>query len=113
MMLIVIPANDIHMIVMTRESGIDMDIMSVLLKFCKKTNKMITASSKPCHAEVTSVLIVSRIAVVSSEMISSVISDGRVACTCSIFLYVAFATVTEFVPDCFVIETYTPGSPFM
>jgi len=31
----------------------------------------------------------------------------------SIIFYGSFATVTEFVPDCFVIETYTPGSPFM
>ena len=85
-MLSVRPAKLIASSVMRIESGMEIEIMIVLLKFCKKIKRMRTARSNPCHADCTSVFIVSRIIVVSSLMISSVISDGSVVLSCSIFL---------------------------
>ena len=81
----VIPNIFIANKVMTIESGIEIEIFIVDLKFCKKINKIITASKRPCQAESINVLIVSRMASVSSYVISIVISDGNTFFACSIF----------------------------
>ena len=52
--------------VMIIESGIEIEMMIVDLKFCKNIKRMITARIKPCQAEVARVLIVSRMASVES-----------------------------------------------
>ena len=99
----VIPAKLILKSVIKSESGIEIAIIIVDFTFCKNIKRTITASKSPCQAESTNVLIVSRIESVSSEIISSFISDGRVSFNSSIFSWTLFETVTEFASVCFVI----------
>ena len=73
----VIPNIFIQNNVMMIDNGIEMEMIIVLLKFCKKMNKIRTASTSPIHADSTRVLIVSRIETVSSAIISIVISGGK------------------------------------
>ena len=47
--------------VMMIESGIEIEMIMVDLKFCKKMNRIITARISPCQADLIRVLIVSRI----------------------------------------------------
>ena len=68
------------------DNGIEMPIIIVDLKLCKKTHKITIDKIKPCNKDSTRILIVSRIDSVSSEMISKVMSDGSVSCNWSIFL---------------------------
>ena len=60
------------------ESGIEIEIMIVDLKLCKNMNKITMANHTPCQADSISVLIVSRIASVSSLIISIEISEGSI-----------------------------------
>ena len=112
-MLSVSPAKFMHKSVMTIESGIEIAIIIVDLPDFRNRNKMMTASKRPVYADSMSVLIVSLIDVEESRITSSRMSLGRLSWISASFSRVAAATVTVFLPDCFVMLTYTPGCPLM
>ena len=69
----------------TIESGTETAIIIVVFIAHKKTKRITTASKSPCHAESKSVFNVSRMLSVSSRIISSEISAGRVFSSSLIF----------------------------
>ena len=80
------PAKFMQSIVMMIESGIEIAMIIVDLKFFRKRNKIKTAKIKPCIALSKSVLIVSRIESVVSQTICIDMSPGRISCISSSFL---------------------------
>ena len=81
----VIPAKFMHRTVIIIESGTETAIIIVVFIAHKKTKRITTASKSPCHAESKSVFNVSRMLSVSSRIISSEISAGRVFSSSLIF----------------------------